>query len=65
MTKAVWEKVANTFIGDLRISENAILDRTHLESAYDLSVGAQLNIARTIGFKPDWKFTERNGLAAS
>jgi len=40
MTKAVWEKVANTFIGDFRISEDAILDRIHLENAYDLSVGA-------------------------
>ena len=56
MNKAEWEAAANPFIGDLRIPEEQLLDPVTLAEAYDSSVGAQLDIARAIGFEAGWRF---------
>lgn len=56
MSKGEWEAAANPFIGDLRIPEAKILDPAAVADAYDRSVGAQLDIARGIGFEAGWRF---------
>jgi len=56
MSRAAWSTASASFIGDLRIPEDDILDAAVLAEAYDRSVRPQLDIARTIGFEPGWRF---------
>jgi Uncharacterized protein conserved in bacteria len=55
LTVREWDKVSSAFIGDLRIVETDILDHDALGQAYGLTVRPQLDIARSIGFVPDWR----------
>lgn len=56
LSKGEWEAAASPFIGDLRVPEARLLDPTFLAEAYGHSVGAQLDIARAIGFEAGWQF---------
>lgn len=56
MGKGEWETAVGSFVGDLRIPEAKLLDFAVLAEAYDRSVGAQLDIARGIGFEAGWRF---------
>ena len=56
MKAQAWTSAISPFIGDLRIPEDQMLDYAVILDAYQRSVGAQLDIARGIGFKPGWKF---------
>jgi hypothetical protein len=56
MKDSAWTKATGSFVGDLRIPEDQLLDPSVLLEAYHRSVGAQLDIARVIGFQPGWKF---------
>jgi hypothetical protein len=56
MQKKAWAKEMEPFIGDLRIPEDRLLDYNTVRDAYSNLVGAQLGIARGIGFQPGWKY---------
>ena len=56
MGRTTWSAASVSFTGELRVPENDILDAVVLAEAYDHSVRAQLDIARTIGFEAGWRF---------
>jgi hypothetical protein len=56
MKDTAWTAATSPFVGDLRISEDQLLDPDVLLEAYSRSVGPQLDIARGIGFQSGWRF---------
>jgi hypothetical protein len=56
MKDTAWTAATSAFVGDLRISEDQLLDPDVLLEAYSRSVGPQLDIARGIGFQSGWRF---------
>ena len=56
MGPVAWSAASASFIGELRVPEDDLLEASMLADAYDRSVRAQLDIARTIGFEADWRF---------
>lgn len=61
LTPKEWEWVSSSFAQDLRIVEPDLLDAKKLGEAYDHTVRPQLELARTIGFEPDWRWSGRLG----
>jgi hypothetical protein len=56
MKDTAWTAATSPFVGDLRISEDQLLDPDVMLEAYSRSVGPQLDIARGIGFQSGWRF---------
>jgi hypothetical protein len=56
MKETAWALATSPFVGNLRISEDQLLDPDVLFEAYSRSVGPQLDIARGIGFQSGWRF---------
>jgi hypothetical protein len=51
-----WEVASAVFVGDLRISDDDILNAHALSAAYASTMEPQMAIARAIGFEADWRF---------
>ena len=56
MKAGEWDAASMSFVSDLRIPEVSLLERNVLAEAYHRTVGAQLDIARAIGFEAGWRF---------
>jgi hypothetical protein len=52
-----WEKYVEPFLADLRVGKlNDLLDYGILKSAYEATLKPQLELAKTLGFPPNWNY---------
>ena len=52
-----WGNVSASFVGDLRMSDDDLLDAGALVAAYAGTLEPQMAIARALGFEADWRFS--------
>lgn len=58
MLPARWKRAVASYVGDLRISEAELHDEVKFKAAYARAVRPQLDVARSIGFQPNWRWTD-------
>lgn len=52
-----WQKYVEPFLADLRVGElNDLLDYDKLKRAYEATLKPQLELAKTLGFQPNWSY---------
>lgn len=56
MEHQVWQRIASSYVSDLRIPEDDLLDPQKFAKAYSQAIRPQLEIARSLGFVSGWRW---------